>query len=106
MVYTGNGNQNWFLKDIELIVYYVRRPLRGLLKEIPENHLFSSLIEKTCLCKAYGIAFTVQTTNLKRIVNNKPVYIIFRIIFPLFLDTLQKKRDLPDLFGSRRNLAT
>ena len=88
MVYTGNGNQNWFLKEIELLVYYVRRPLRGLLKEIPENHLFSSCIEKTCLCIAYGIAFTVQTTNLKRIVNNKPVYIIFRIIFPLFFDTL------------------
>ena len=79
MVYTGNGNQNWFLKDIELIVYYVRRPLRGLLKEIPENHLFSSWIEKTCLCKAYGIAFTVQTTNLKR--GN----IILNIIYTVFI---------------------
>ena len=50
MVYTGNGNQNWFLKDIELIVYYVRRPLRGLLKEIPENHLFHLGLETpTCV---------------------------------------------------------
>ena len=88
MDYTGKGIQNWFLKEIELFIYYVKAPLRGLLKEIPENHLFSPWIEKTCLCIAYGIAFTVQKTNLKRIVNNKPVYIIFRIIFPRFFDTL------------------
>ena len=69
MVNTGNGIQNWFLKEIELLVYYVKRPLGGLLKEIPKNHCFSSWIENTCLCIAYGIAFTVQTINLKRIVN-------------------------------------
>ena len=70
MDYTGNGIQNWFLKGIELIVYYVRKPLRGLLQEIPENPLFSPWIEKTCLCIAYDIAFTVKTIILKRNVNN------------------------------------
>ena len=40
MEYTGNGIQNWFLKEIKLFTYYVKAPLRGLLKEIPENHLF------------------------------------------------------------------
>ena len=106
MDYTGNGTQNRFLKEIELLVYYVKRPLRGLLKEIPKNHLFSPWIENTRLFIAYDIAFTVKTIILKRIVNNKhvyiifrislgyvglgnkPVYIIFKIIFPLFSDTL------------------
>ena len=69
MDYTGNGIQNWFLKEIEWFIYYVKRPLRGLLKEIPKIHLFSPWIENTCLCTAYDIAFTVQTINLKRIVN-------------------------------------
>ena len=45
MDYTGNAIQNWFLKEIELFVYYVKRPLRGLLQEIPKSHLFSSWIE-------------------------------------------------------------
>ena len=40
MEYTGNGIQNWFLKEMALFIYYVKAPLRGLLKEIPENHLF------------------------------------------------------------------
>ena len=80
MDYTGNGTQNQFLKEIELLVYYVRRLLRGLLKELPKNHLFSPWIEKSCLCIAYDIAFTVRTIILKRIVNNKHVYVmIFRI---------------------------
>ena len=69
MEYTGNGIQNWFLKEIEWIIYYVKRPLQGLLKEIPEIHLFSPWIGNTCLCIAYDIAFTVQAINLKRIVN-------------------------------------
>ena len=34
MEYTGNGIQNLFLKEIELFIYYVKAPLRGLLKEI------------------------------------------------------------------------
>ena len=67
---TGNGIQNCSLKEIEIFIYYVKRPLRGLLKEIPKNHLFSPEIENTCLCLAYDIAFTVQTIKLKRIVNN------------------------------------
>ena len=67
--YTENGIQNWFLKEIECIIYYVKRPLRGLLKEIPKIHLFSPWIENTCLCIAYDIAFTVQTINLKGILN-------------------------------------
>ena len=69
MDFTGNGIQNWFLKEIELFIYYVKRPLRGLLKEIPKIHLFSPWIENTCLCIAYVIAFTVQTIKLKRTVN-------------------------------------
>ena len=40
MDFTGNGIQNWFLKEIELFIYYVKRPLRCLLKEIPKSHLF------------------------------------------------------------------
>ena len=80
MDYTGNAIQNWFLKEIELFVYYVKRPLRGFLMEIIKNPLFSPWIEKTCLCIAYDIAFTVRTIILKIIVNNKHVYvIIFRI---------------------------
>ena len=68
------------LKEIELLVYYVKRPLRGLLKEIPKNHLFSPWIERSFLCIAYDIAFTVRRIILKRIVNNKHLYvIIFRI---------------------------
>ena len=55
---TGNGIQKWFLKEIEIFIYYVKRPLRGLLKEIPKNDLFSPGIENTCLCLAYDIAFT------------------------------------------------
>ena len=55
---TGNGIQKWFLKEIEIFIYYVKRPLRGLLKEIPKNHLFSPGIENTCLCLANDIAFT------------------------------------------------
>ena len=70
MDYTGKGIQNWFLKEIELFVYYVKRPLRGLLQEIPKNPLFSPWNEKTCLCIAYDIAFTVKTIILKRNVNN------------------------------------
>ena len=70
MDFTGNGIQNWFLKEIELFIYYVKRPLRGLLKEIHNSHLFSPWIENTCLYIAYDIAFTVQTIKLKRIVNN------------------------------------
>ena len=106
MDFTGNGIQNWVLKEIELFIYYVKRPLRGLLKEIHKSHLFSPWIENTRLFIAYDIAFTVETIILKRIVNNKhvciiyrislgyvglgnkPVYIIFKIIFPLFSDTL------------------
>ena len=68
MDYTGNGIQNWFLKEIELFIYYVKRPLRDLLKEILKNHLFSPWIENTCLCIAYYIAFTVRTIKLKGIV--------------------------------------
>ena len=79
MDYTGNGIQNWFLKEIELFVYFVKRPLRGLLKEIIKNLLFSPWIEKTCLCIAYDIAFTVKRIILKRNVNNKHEYIIFPI---------------------------
>ena len=60
-----NPKLNWFLKKI---IYYVKRPLRGLLKEIPKIHLFSPWIENTCLCIAYVIAFTVQTIKLKRTV--------------------------------------
>ena len=68
MEYTGNGIQNCFLKEIELFIYYVKAPLRGLLKEIPENHPFSPWIGNTCLCIAYDIAFEVQTAKIKRIV--------------------------------------
>ena len=69
MDYTGNGIQNWFLKEIELFIYYVKRPLRGLLKEIHKSHLFSPWIENTCLYIAYDIAFTVQKIKLKRTLN-------------------------------------
>ena len=79
MDYTGNGIQNWFLKDIEIFVHYVKRPVRGLLKETTKNLLFTPWIEKTCLCRAYDIAFTVKRIILKRNVNNKHEYIIFRI---------------------------
>ena len=79
MDYTGNGIQNWFLKEIEIFVYYVKRPVRGLLKETTKNLLFTPWIEKTCLCRAYDIAFTVKRIILKRNVNNKHEYIIIRI---------------------------
>ena len=69
MEYTGNGIQNWFLKDIEIFIYYVKIPLRGLLKEIPKNPLFSPCIGNICLCIAYDIAFTVETLRLKIIFN-------------------------------------
>ena len=82
MDFTGNGIQNWFLKEIELLVYYVKRPLRGLLQEIPRNHLFSSWIENTCLCIAYGKAFTVQTISL---------YILYLELYSLFFQTPCKK---------------
>ena len=59
----GNGIQNWFLQEIESLVYYVKRPLRGFLKEISKNHLFSSWIENTCLCIVFGKAFSVQTIS-------------------------------------------
>ena len=62
-------NPKLFFKEIELFIYYVKRPLRGLLKEIPKIHLFSPWIENTYLCIAYVIAFTVQTIKLKRTVN-------------------------------------
>ena len=75
MDYRGNGTQIRFLKEIELLVTYVKRPLRGLLKEIPKNHLFSPWIENSCLCIACDIAFTVKTIILKRIVNNMHIYI-------------------------------
>ena len=65
MDYTGNGIQNWFLKDIEIFTYYVKIPLRGLLKEIPKNPLFSPWIGNICLCIAYDKAFTVETLRLK-----------------------------------------
>ena len=58
MEYTGNEIQNWFLKEIELFIYYVEGPLRGPLKEIPENHPFSPGIENTCLYIRYDRAFT------------------------------------------------
>ena len=77
MDYRGNGTQNQFLKEIELLVYYVKRPLRGLLKEIPKNHLFSPWIGNSHLCIAYDKAFTVKTIILKRIVNNKHAYILY-----------------------------
>ena len=77
MDYTGNGTQNRFLKEIELLVTYVKRPLRGLLKEIPKNHLFSPWIGNSRLCIAYDKAFTVKTIILKRIVNNMHVYILY-----------------------------
>ena len=57
MEYTGNEIQNWFLKEIELFIYYVEGPLRGPLKEIPENHPFSPCIEKTSMCIGYAMAF-------------------------------------------------
>ena len=69
MDHTGNGIQNWFLKDIEIFIYYVKIPLRGLLKEIPKNPLFSPWIGNICLCIAYDIAFTVETLRLKIIFN-------------------------------------
>ena len=68
-------NPKLFFKEIELFIYYVKRPLRGLLKEIPKNHLFSPWIENSCLCIACDIAFTVKTIILKRIVNNMHIYI-------------------------------
>ena len=50
MEYTGNGIQNCFLKEMALFIYYVKAPLRGLLKEIPENHLFHLGLETpTCV---------------------------------------------------------
>ena len=82
MVYTGNGIQNWFLKEIELFVYYVKRPLRGLLKEISKNPLFSPWIENNCLCIAYGIAFTIKTISL---------YILYSKLYSLIFLTPCKK---------------
>ena len=61
MEYTGNGIQNWFLKEIILFTYYVKAPLRGLLKEIPENHLFHLGLE-TPAC----ILHLTQLSRLKQ----------------------------------------
>ena len=85
MDYTGNGTQNWFLKEIEIFIYYVERPLRGLLKEIPKNHLFSPWIGNICLCIAYDIAFTVETIRLKIIVNRLPNFDLTYLQQTLFL---------------------
>ena len=65
MEYTGNGIQNWFLKEIKLFTYYVKAPLQGLLKKSP----VSPWIGNTCLCIAYDTAFKAQTAKLKRIVD-------------------------------------
>ena len=74
MDYTGNGIQICFLKEVELFIYYVKGPLRGLLQEIPENHPFSPWIGNTCFqgsnskteknCKSF---FIQQLTICKKI---------------------------------------
>ena len=71
MEYTGNGIQNWFLKEIILFTYYVKAPLRGLLKEIPENHLFHLGLETP--------ACVLHMTQLSRLEqqNWKELYIPF-----------------------------
>ena len=71
MEYTGNGIQNWFLKEIKLFTYYVKAPLRGLLKEIPENHLFHLGLETP--------ACVLHMTQLSRLEqqNWKELYIPF-----------------------------
>ena len=73
MEYTGNGIQNWFLKEIELFIYYVKAPLRGLLKEIPENHLFHLGLE-TPAC----VLHMTQLSRLKQ-QNWKEMYIRFQL---------------------------
>ena len=71
MEYTGNGIQNWFLKEMALFIYYVKAPLRGLLKEIPENHLFHLGLETP--------ACVLHMTQLSRLEqqNWKELYIPF-----------------------------
>ena len=73
MEYTGNGIQNWFLKEIKLFTYYVKAPLRGLLKEIPENHLFHLGLE-TPAC----VLHLTQLSRLKQ-QNWKELYIRFQL---------------------------
>ena len=73
MEYTGNGIQNWFLKEMALFIYYVKAPLRGLLKEIPENHLFHLGLE-TPAC----ILHLTQLSRLKQ-QNWKELYIRFQL---------------------------
>ena len=73
MEYTGNGIQNWFLKEIILFTYYVKAPLRGLLKEIPENHLFHLGLE-TPAC----VLHMTQLSRLKQ-QNWKELYIRFQL---------------------------
>ena len=69
----GNGIQTWFLKEIELFIYYVKAPLRGLLKEIPENHLFHLGLE-TPAC----VLHLTQLSRLKQ-QNWKELYIRFQL---------------------------
>ena len=73
MEYTGNGIQNCFLKEIKLFTYYVKAPLRGLLKEIPENLLFHLGLE-TPAC----ILHLTQLSRLKQ-QNWKELYIRFQL---------------------------
>ena len=40
MDYTGNGIQNWFLKEIELFIYYVKAPLQASLRRYLKITLF------------------------------------------------------------------
>ena len=62
-----------FLKEIKWFTYYVKAPLRGLLKEIPENHLFHLWLE-TPAC----ILHLTQLSRLKQ-QNWKELYIRFQL---------------------------
>ena len=67
---------------------------RGLLKEITKNILFTPLIEKTWLCRAYDIAFTVKRIILRRNVNKLRLsWAKLRFSLVKFVDEVQ------DIFG-------
>ena len=108
MDYTGNGIQNWFLKEIELFIYYVKGPLRGHFMEIPKNHTFSPWIGNTCLCIAYDTALKARTAKLKRIVHTfHDQTCAFRVgLKEIIVPSSIKKQALVELYSNQDYLKT
>merc|ERR1711954_210307 len=78
-------NPKLVFKGYRNIYILCQIPVRGLLKEIPKNPLFSPWIGNTCFCIAYDIAFTVETLRLKIIFNRLPKFDLTYLQQTLFL---------------------